>query len=99
MRFEKFSFGSIRIHGTTYEHDVVIDRGPQAQKEAIQKIPRRLWPHAVFAPRRFARQPPNRRPQLRILQVREWLRFFTSPTGTKTGRFRMSACGPATAWV
>jgi hypothetical protein len=27
MRVEKFSFGSIRIDGTTYEHDVVIDRG------------------------------------------------------------------------
>jgi hypothetical protein len=27
MRFENFSFGSIRIDGTTYEHDVVIDRG------------------------------------------------------------------------
>jgi hypothetical protein len=27
MRFEKFSFGSIRINGVTYEHDVVIDRG------------------------------------------------------------------------
>ena len=27
MRFEKFSFGSIRIDGTTYNHDVVIDRG------------------------------------------------------------------------
>jgi hypothetical protein len=27
MRFEHFSFGSIRIDGTTYEHDVVIDRG------------------------------------------------------------------------
>jgi len=27
MRFEAFSFGSIRIDGTTYEHDVVIDRG------------------------------------------------------------------------
>src|SRR5689334_4557202 len=26
-RFEKFSFGSIRIDGITYEHDVVIDRG------------------------------------------------------------------------
>jgi hypothetical protein len=26
MRFEKFSFGSIRIDGTTFEHDVVIDR-------------------------------------------------------------------------
>jgi hypothetical protein len=27
MRIEKFSFGSIRIDGVTYEHDVVIDRG------------------------------------------------------------------------
>src|SRR5450759_5910185 len=26
-RFEAFSFGSIRIDGITYEHDVVIDRG------------------------------------------------------------------------
>jgi len=27
MRFEAFSFGSIRIDGVTYEHDVVIDHG------------------------------------------------------------------------
>ena len=27
MRFEDFSFGSIRIDGVTDEHDVVIDRG------------------------------------------------------------------------
>src|SRR4030095_7770576 len=27
MRVQKFSFGSIRIDGVTYEHDVVIDRG------------------------------------------------------------------------
>ena len=27
MRFEKFSFGLIRIDGVTYEHDVVIERG------------------------------------------------------------------------
>jgi len=27
MRFEAFSFGSIRINGVTYEHDVLIDRG------------------------------------------------------------------------
>jgi hypothetical protein len=26
-RFEAFSFGTIRIDGVTYEHDVVIDRG------------------------------------------------------------------------
>lgn len=27
MRFEKLAFGSIRIDGVTYEHDVIIDRG------------------------------------------------------------------------
>jgi hypothetical protein len=27
MRFQKFSFGSIRIDGTAYEYDVVIDGG------------------------------------------------------------------------
>ena len=27
MRFEAFSFGSIRINGVTYDHDVLIDRG------------------------------------------------------------------------
>ena len=27
MRFEQFGFGSVRIDGITYNHDVVIDRG------------------------------------------------------------------------
>jgi hypothetical protein len=27
MRFEQFAFGSIRVDGTTYDHDLVIDRG------------------------------------------------------------------------
>ena len=27
MRFEALSFGSIRIDGVTYEHDVVIEHG------------------------------------------------------------------------
>jgi len=27
VRFENFSFGSVRIDGVTYEHDVVIDWG------------------------------------------------------------------------
>jgi hypothetical protein len=27
MRFGRFEFGSIRIDGVTYQHDVVIDRG------------------------------------------------------------------------
>ena len=27
MRFGRFEFGSLRIDGVTYKHDVVIDRG------------------------------------------------------------------------
>jgi hypothetical protein len=27
MRFEAYSFGSIRIDGTTYEHDIIIEGG------------------------------------------------------------------------
>jgi hypothetical protein len=33
MRFQKFSFGSIRIDGVTYEHDVVIDRGDVCKRK------------------------------------------------------------------
>ena len=33
MRFETFSFGSIRIDGTTYEHDVIIDRGDVSKRK------------------------------------------------------------------
>jgi hypothetical protein len=40
MRFEKFSFGSIRIDGATHEHDVVIDRRQvRKQEETIEEIP------------------------------------------------------------
>ena len=42
MRFEKFSFGSIRIDGTTYEHDVVIDRGEVRKRK---KKPSRRFRH------------------------------------------------------
>jgi len=40
MDFEDFSFGSIRIDGTTYEHDVLIDRGTihKRKKKASQKF-------------------------------------------------------------
>jgi len=40
MRFEEFSFGSIRIDGITYEHDVVIDRGEvhKRKKKASKKF-------------------------------------------------------------
>jgi len=40
MQFEDFSFGSIRIDGTAYEHDVVIDRGEvrRRKKKASKKF-------------------------------------------------------------
>jgi len=33
MKIERFSFGSIRIDGKTYEHDVVIDRGKVSKRK------------------------------------------------------------------
>lgn len=40
MCFEAFSFGSIRIDGITYNHDVVIDRGriPKRKKKPSRKF-------------------------------------------------------------
>jgi hypothetical protein len=40
MRFEGFSFGSIRIDGVNYDHDVVIDRGAvrKRKKKASKKF-------------------------------------------------------------
>jgi hypothetical protein len=40
MRFEGFSFGSIQIDGSTYEHDVVIDHGEvrKRKKKASKKF-------------------------------------------------------------
>jgi hypothetical protein len=33
MKFEEFSFGAIRIDGTSYDHDVVIDRGEVSKRQ------------------------------------------------------------------
>ena len=40
MRFEGLSFGSIRIDGVSYDHDVVIDRGEvrKRKKKASKKF-------------------------------------------------------------
>ena len=43
MRFQDFSFGSIRIDGVTHEHDVVIDRGAVRKRK---KKPSRKFCHA-----------------------------------------------------
>jgi hypothetical protein len=42
MRFEAFSFGSIRIDGVTYNYDVVIDRGKIHKRK---KKPSRKFRH------------------------------------------------------
>lgn len=40
MRIEAFSFGSIKIDGTTYEHDVIVDSGEirKRKKKASKKF-------------------------------------------------------------
>ncbi len=55
-RFEAFSFGSIRIDGVTYEHDVLIDRG-QVRKR--KKKPSRNSGR-LSATRRFRRRKRSR---------------------------------------
>src|SRR5438045_9422433 len=33
VRFDKFSFGSLQIDGSSYEHDVLIDRGESSKRK------------------------------------------------------------------
>jgi hypothetical protein len=50
MRFEKFSFGSIQIDGSTYEHDVVIDHGKiRKRKKAASKEFRGSFGHTPLS--------------------------------------------------
>ena len=50
MRVEKFSFGSIRIDGNTYEHDVVIDRGEvRKRKKKPSKKLRGVFGHTPLS--------------------------------------------------
>jgi hypothetical protein len=52
MHFEKFSFGSIRIDGTTYEHDIVIDRGQvRKRKKKPSKKFRDTFGHTPISPK------------------------------------------------
>jgi hypothetical protein len=38
MHFDKFSFGTLRIDGSTYEQDVVIDRGEPRKKTPSRRF-------------------------------------------------------------
>ena len=43
MHFDKFSFGTLRIDGSSYERDVVRPRrNPQTQEDTLQEIPSRV---------------------------------------------------------
>ena len=42
MRFDHFSFGTIRIDGSTCEHDVVIDRGEVSKRKTRKDHPSNL---------------------------------------------------------
>jgi hypothetical protein len=52
MRFEKLSFGSIKIGRVTYKHDVVIDRGDivKRKKKRSQSF-RKKFKHTPLSPR------------------------------------------------
>jgi hypothetical protein len=50
MRFEVFSFGSIRIDGVTYQHDVVIDHGQvRKRKKKPSKAFRETFGHTPLS--------------------------------------------------
>ena len=50
MRFDKFSFGSIRIDGVTHKHDVVIDRGTvRKRKKKASKQFREAFGHTPLS--------------------------------------------------
>jgi hypothetical protein len=50
MRFEEFAFGRIRIDGTVYEHDLVIDRGKiSKRKKKVSKKYRESFGHTPLS--------------------------------------------------
>jgi len=50
VRFESFSFGSVRIDGVTYEYDVVIDRGEiRKRKKNASKRYRDAYGHTPLS--------------------------------------------------
>jgi hypothetical protein len=50
MRFGSFRFGSIEVDGTTYEHDLVIDRGDvRRRKKGPSKVLRARYGHTPLS--------------------------------------------------
>jgi hypothetical protein len=50
MRFEDFAFGSIRVDGTLYDHDLVIDHGEiKKRKKKLSKKYRESFGHTPLS--------------------------------------------------
>ena len=50
MRFTEYSFGSVRIDGVTYDHDLIIDRGQiRKRKKAASKKFRSAYGHTPLS--------------------------------------------------
>ena len=50
MRFEAYSFGSIRVDGTTYEHDLIVDHGKiRKRRKAASKPHRDAYGHTPLS--------------------------------------------------
>ena len=53
MRFTGYSFGSVRVDGVTYDHDLIIDRGKiRKRKKPLPEVPRRVRAHPALCRRR-----------------------------------------------
>ena len=56
MRFTGYSFGSIRVDGVTYDHDLIIDRGKiRKRKKAASRKFRGAYGHTPLSPPRTSR--------------------------------------------
>ena len=53
MRFTGYSFGSIRVDGVTYDHDLIIDRGKISKRKEgrLAQVPRRIRAHPALGRR------------------------------------------------
>jgi hypothetical protein len=50
MRISDFSFGSVRVDGVTYDHDLIIDRGRlRKRKKAVSKKFRHAYGHTPLS--------------------------------------------------
>ena len=53
MRFSGYSFGSVRVDGVTYDHDLVIDRGKiRKRKKGASRKFRGAYGHTPLSPLR-----------------------------------------------